>query len=87
MIRHPYSILFHGKFFTSALIGCALEDGLISSIDDKGVKYLPEWQGNGLEDVSIRHLLQMTSGIRFNESYVNPFGDTAKYYYGRHLRR
>lgn len=75
------------KSVTSALIGCAIADGLIRSIDDKVEDYLPELKGRPLEGVTIRHVLQMTSGIRFNESYINPFGDAAKYYYGRHLRR
>lgn len=75
------------KSFTSALIGCAVADGLISSVDDKVVDYLPELQNRNLDGVTIRHVLQMTSGIKFNESYVNPFGDAAKYYYGRNLRR
>lgn len=74
------------KSITSALIGCAIEDGKIGSIDDLVEKYLPEWKGRGLSKVTIRHLLQMTSGTRFNESYYNPFGDAARYYYGRHLR-
>jgi len=75
------------KSVTSALIGCALQDGLITSIDDPVEKYLPEWKGQGLERVTVRHLLQMTSGTKFNESYINPFGDAAKYYYGRNLRK
>lgn len=75
------------KSFTSALIGFAIAEGLIGSVDDPVLKYIPEWNGRGLDKVTIRHLLQMTSGIRFNESYWNPFGDAAKYYYGRNLRK
>jgi len=75
------------KSFTSALIGCAIEDKLIESVDDPVIKYVPELKNKNLDGVTIRHLLQMTSGIKFNESYVNPFGDAAKYYYGRNLRK
>jgi CubicO group peptidase (beta-lactamase class C family) len=75
------------KSVTSMLVGCAVEDGLIRSLDEPITNYLPELKKNGLEQVTIRHVLQMTSGIAFNESYVNPFGDAASFYYGRHLRR
>lgn len=75
------------KSVTSMLIGCALADGYIKSVEEPITHYLPELQKNGLEKVTIRHLLQMTSGIEFNESYVNPFGDAASFYYGRHLRK
>ena len=75
------------KSVTSMLIGCALDDGLIKSIDEPVVRYIPELDGEGLEKVTIRHLLQMMSGIKFSESYVNPFGDAATYYYGTNLKR
>ncbi len=75
------------KSVTSILIGCAIDDGLIKSVDDPVIKYIPEMKAPGMDKLTIRHLLQMTSGIRFNESYVNPFGDAAKFYYGRHLRK
>ncbi|MFC6998724.1 serine hydrolase domain-containing protein [Rufibacter roseus] len=75
------------KSVTSMLIGCAIADGLIKSVDEPITNYLPELKDNGLDNVTILHLLQMTSGIEFNESYVNPFGDAASFYYGRHLRK
>ncbi|AWH86217.1 serine hydrolase [Flavobacterium album] len=74
------------KSVTSILIGCALDDGLIKSIEEPMVNYIPELNHDGLEKVTIKDLLDMKSGIRFNESYVNPFGDAATYYYGRNLR-
>lgn len=75
------------KSVTSILIGCALDDGLIKSIDEPVVNYVPEFNHDGLEKITIKHLLNMKSGIRFNESYVNPFGDAATFYYGRNLRK
>jgi CubicO group peptidase (beta-lactamase class C family) len=42
---------------------------------------------NGFEKVSIEHVLQMTSGIAFNESYWNPTGEAAKFYYGNELEK
>ena len=56
------------KSFTSALIGFAVEDGLIDSVDDPVVKYLPAFKDSGFSSASIKDLLQMSSGIRFNES-------------------
>lgn len=75
------------KSVTSILIGCAIDEGLITSIDEPITNYIPELKKNGLEKVSIKHLLQMTSGIKFNESYYNPFGEAASFYYGRNLRK
>lgn len=75
------------KSVTSILIGCAIGDGLIRSVDEPVTNYIPELQQNGFGKVTIRHVLQMTSALKFNESYFNPFGDAATYYYGRNLKR
>ncbi|MFM2374940.1 MAG: hypothetical protein RLZZ165_36 [Bacteroidota bacterium] len=75
------------KSYTSALVGCAIADGLIRSVEDPMVDYLPEMQGKEVDDVKILHLLQMTSGIRHAENYFNPFAGVARLYYGRHLHR
>jgi CubicO group peptidase (beta-lactamase class C family) len=57
------------KSFVSALMGIAIEDGFISSIDASVSDYVPELMGSGYQDVSIKHVLQMSSGVRFNEDY------------------
>ncbi len=75
------------KAVVSLLIGCAIEDGLIKSVDQPVTDYVPELEKNGFANVTIRHLLQMTSGLDFKESYFNPFGDAASFYYGRRLRK
>lgn len=75
------------KSVTSILIGCAIDEGLIASAEEPVTNYVPELKKNGFEQVKIKHLLQMTSGLSFNESYVNPFGDAAAFYYGRNLRK
>lgn len=75
------------KSITSILIGCAIDDRLISSVEEPVITYIPELAGKGMDNMTIKNLLQMTSGIAFNESYVNPFGDAATYYYGRNLRK
>ncbi len=75
------------KSYTSALIGCAIQDGLIHSVKDPITNYIPELKKNGFDSVTIEHLLQMTSGLSFNENYFNPFGHVAGFYYGRQLRK
>jgi len=75
------------KSITSILIGCALDEGLIKSTNEPITNYLPELKKNGFEEVTIKNLLNMTSGIDFNESYLNPFGHAASFYYGTNLRK
>lgn len=75
------------KSITSILIGCAIDEGLIKFVDEPITNYIPELKQNGFDKVTIKHLLQMTSGIKFNESYINPFGDAASFYYGLNLRK
>lgn len=75
------------KSVTSILIGCAIDEGLIKSVDEPITNYIPELRKNGFDKVTIKHVLQMTSGIKFNESYTNPFGDAASFYYGLNLRK
>jgi CubicO group peptidase (beta-lactamase class C family) len=75
------------KSVTSILIGCAIDDGYIKSVDESVCNYISELKKNGFEKVTLKHILQMTSGIDFNESYVNPFGDAASFYYGLNLRK
>lgn len=74
------------KSYISALIGCAIADKIIKSVDQPVTDFVPELKRNGFDSVTIRHLLQMTSGLDFSESYYDPFGDAATFYYGRKLR-
>jgi len=74
------------KSVTSILIGGAIADGLIKSIDEPITNYIPEMREE-MKAVKIKHLLQMTSGIRYNESYYSPFSEAAEYYYGPNLRK
>lgn len=75
------------KSIASILIGCAIDDKLILSVDEPITNYIPELKKQGFEKVSIEHVLQMTSGLDFDESYTNPFGDAATFYYGTNLRK
>lgn len=63
------------KSVTSLLVGCAISDGHIRSVDDDLVDYLPELGGSAFEGVSVRQLLQMTSGVGWNEEYTDPCSD------------
>lgn len=62
------------KSITSTLVGAALEDGLIASLDDQITRYLPELKGSGYDGVTIRQILQMRSGVAYEERYdfANP---------------
>ena len=63
------------KSFMSGLYGKALESGDIDSIDDKVVKYIPSLEGSAYEGATIRNVLNMASGIKFNEDYMDPKSD------------
>lgn len=58
------------KSFTSTLVGLALADGKIKSLDDPIMDYIPELKGSGYEGSSIRTILEMSSGVKFTERYV-----------------
>lgn len=80
------------KSVNSALIGAAVSDGYIHSINDPVIRYVSEIAGRGLDDLTIRDLLMMNSGIRYlgNDEipfYQAPFGDDAFTYYSPDLRK
>lgn len=68
------------KSFVSGMIGIALDEGHIESIQDPITKYLPQLKESGYNNVKIKDLLQMSSGVGFNEDYadfnsdINRFG-------------
>ncbi len=57
------------KSVTSLLVGVALDKGLIASLDDPAGKYATALAGSGYGETSIRHLLRMSSGLKFTENY------------------
>lgn len=80
------------KSFSSALIGAAIAEGKIGSVNDAVIQYVPEIAGRGLDELTIRDLLMMNSGIRYTEGsempfYMAPFGDDAVTYYSPDLRK
>ena len=67
------------KSFVSALVGIALDEGLIDNIKDPITKYLPDFKGTGYEGVRIKDILQMSSGVDFNEDYADPKSDINRF--------
>jgi CubicO group peptidase (beta-lactamase class C family) len=67
------------KSFTATLVGAAIRDGYIKSMDDKVSTYIPQMKGSAYDDVTIRQLLTMTSGVRWNEDYADPHSDVAQF--------
>ena len=65
------------KSFTSTMVGAAIKDGYIKSIDDKVSVYIPDLKGSAYDDVTIKQLLTMTSGVKWNEDYTDPKSDVA----------
>lgn len=72
-----WSSLSVAKSVTSTLVGIAIKDGYIKSVDDYVTQYLPELKGSVFDSVKVRHLLTMTSGIKWNEKYTDPDSDIA----------
>lgn len=70
------------KSYISALFGIAIEEGFIKSINQTVDEYLPELKGSGYEGVKIKDVLQMSSGIAFDETYSNPQSDIQVYWRG-----
>jgi CubicO group peptidase (beta-lactamase class C family) len=66
------------KSFTSTLLGAALKDGFIKSLDDPVTKYIPGLKGSAYEGVTVRQLATMTSGVKWDENYTDPKSDVAQ---------
>lgn len=73
------------KSFIGLLVGIALDEGKINSVNDPIGNYLPQYKDN--PELTIKHLLTMSSGIDFDESYKSPFGHMAKAYYGTDIKK
>ncbi len=66
------------KSVTSTLVGAAIQDGYIKGLDAPVTDYIPELKGSGYDGVTIRQLLTMTSGVKWNEDYADPHSDVAQ---------
>ncbi|MFH1346142.1 MAG: serine hydrolase [Pseudomonadota bacterium] len=67
------------KSITSTLVGVAVQDGAIGSLDDPATKYVPALAGSPYEEVSVKHLLTMSSGMKWNEDYADKQSDVNRY--------
>ncbi|HEY4124170.1 MAG TPA: serine hydrolase [Rhizomicrobium sp.] len=67
------------KSVTSTLVGAAIEDGSIKSLNDDVTDYIPELKGSAYEGVTVRELLSMTSGVKWREVYTDPNSDVAQF--------
>lgn len=75
------------KSMLSLLVGIAIQEGKIKGLDQPVSDFIPEYRSGGRERITIRHLLTMSSGLDWNESYWNPFAESAAAYFGTGLKR
>ncbi|HEY0872813.1 MAG TPA: serine hydrolase domain-containing protein [Vicinamibacterales bacterium] len=68
------------KSITSMLVGAAMKDGSIRSLDEPVTRYITGLRGSAYDDVTVRQLLTMTSGVKWNEDYTDPASDVARMY-------
>ncbi len=73
------------KSIVSLLVGIAIDKGYIHTVDQSISDFIPQFSHGDMANVSIRHLLEMSSGLSWTDSYFNPFGITSKAYYGDNL--
>jgi CubicO group peptidase (beta-lactamase class C family) len=67
------------KSLTSTLVGAAIKDGFIKSLNDKVTVYIPEMKGSVYDDVTVEQLMTMTSGVKWNEDYEDKNSDVARF--------
>ena len=68
------------KSITSTLVGAAIKDGYIRSLDDPVTRYINGLRGSAYDEVTVRQLLTMTSGVKWNEDYTDLNSDVARMY-------
>jgi CubicO group peptidase (beta-lactamase class C family) len=67
-----------GKSVSSTLVGAALADGSIASLDDSVTRYVPALKNGAYESVTVRNVIQMASGVKWDETYTDPKSDRRK---------
>jgi CubicO group peptidase (beta-lactamase class C family) len=68
------------KSITSTLVGAAIKDGDIKSLDDPVTRYIKALRGSAYDEVTVQQLLTMTSGVKWNEDYTDVHSDVARMY-------
>ncbi|MDA7728528.1 beta-lactamase family protein [Flavobacteriales bacterium] len=75
------------KSWISTLVGIAIKEGKIDSINQKACDFLPEFCEGDNSTITIKHLLTMSSGLDWDEDYHDPLGQTAEAYFAPNLRK
>ncbi|MCF8298331.1 MAG: beta-lactamase family protein [Saprospiraceae bacterium] len=75
------------KSIVSLLVGAAISEGKIKSVEQFVYEYIPEFSEGLKKKIKIKHLLNMSSGIDWDESYSNLFSETTKLYYGNKIKK
>ncbi|MDP2073908.1 serine hydrolase [Hydrogenophaga sp.] len=78
-MEERWSTMSTVKSMTAMLVGAAVGDGAISSLDDPVVRYLPSLEGSVYEGVTVRHLMTMSSGVAWSEDYGDRNSDVNRY--------
>ncbi len=73
------------KSIVGLLVGCAIDDGYIQSVDQPVKEFVPGYNHPAFKTLTIKHLLTMSAGVDFEEAYTSPFSTTTKLYYGDNL--
>jgi len=66
------------KSLTSTLVGAAIQDGKIAGLNAPVTDYIPDLAGSAYDGVTVRQLLMMSSGVKWNEDYTDPKSDVAQ---------
>ena len=74
------------KTITTALLGKAIDDGFIKSLDQPVADFLPEFNTPSGSAITVGDLASMSSGLDWNEDYFNPFSQTARVYFDKNIR-
>jgi len=75
------------KSWISTLVGIAIKEGKIESINQKACDFLPEFCEGDNSKITIKHLLTMSSGLDWDEDYQDPLGQTAEAYFAPNLKK
>lgn len=75
------------KSYVSAMTGIALKEGKIKSVEQSVGSFLPEFKEGDKAKIKVKHLLSMSSGLNWDESYANPLSTTTEAYYGNDLHK
>ena len=75
------------KSIVSMLVGIAIKDGHIKSVNQPVGDFLPEFKAGKKANITIKHLLWMSSGLNWDESYGSPLSVTTEAYYGTDLKK